>query len=264
MIRCDARGTLALRLDEIRNRLGLNEINLAGENIGSGSWTPEKKREILQSRIRVGKAVTDAIRIANDRPGVLIQASAIGFYGDRADEVLTESSAAGSGFLAEVTRAWELSSAEVENIGVRRVIIRTSPVLHPGGGSLPQMMRPFKYFVGGVIGSGRNWFSWIHLDDETGAIKFLLNKSDARGIFNLAVPAPVLMKDFFKALASRMNRPSWLKVPSVVMKGLLGEKADELIFSSKRVMPESLIKAGYLFRFPDIEAALNDLFRRPA
>ncbi len=237
-------------------------INLAGENVGQGSWTPEKKRAILESRVQAGKAVTDAIRMTADRPKTLVQASAIGYYGDRSDEVLNESSAAGDGFLAEVTREWERSSKDVETLGVRRVIIRTSPVLHQSGGSLPQMMLPFRYFIGGVIGSGTNWFSWIHLNDEIGAIRFLLNDSYACGVFNLASPSAIRMQDFLKTLGGHMKRPTWFKTPAFVMRLLLVEKSDELIFSSKRVTPERLLNAGYQFLFPNIENALNDIFRR--
>lgn len=237
-------------------------VNLAGENIGKGSWTSDKKRSILESRVSAGETVTRAISLARNRPKTLIQASAIGFYGDRADAILDESASNGEGFLAQVTREWERSSEAVETLGVRRVIIRTSPVLHRSGGSLPQMMLPFKYLIGGVIGSGMNWFSWIHLNDEIGAIRFLLNNDTLTGVFNLAAPAPVTMREFFKTLGRQMHRPSWLKTPAFIMKLLLGEKADELILSSKRVVPKRLLEAGYKFQFSDIESALEDIFTR--
>jgi hypothetical protein len=235
-------------------------VNLAGENIGEGRWTEEKKNRLLKSRIETGRAIVEAIKGMNKRPEVLIQASAIGYYGKCGDEILDESSAPGEGFLAEVTEKWEQSTREVLSFGVRRVIIRTSPVLGPFGGLLPQMIKPFRFFVGGVVGKGNEWFSWIHLDDEVGAIRFLIESKNQKDVFNLAAPNPIMTKDFFKTLGKVLKRPCWLKVPAPLMYILMGEKADELLFSSKRVMPKRLLEAGFKFNFSDIHSALRNIF----
>jgi len=234
-------------------------VNLVGENIGEGRWSEDKKDAILKSRTEAGKTIIEAINEMKRRPEVLIQASAIGYYGNRGDEILDESSAPGEGFLAEVTEKWEQSTREVESLGVRRVIIRTSPVLGPFGGLLPQMIKPFRFFVGGVVGKGNAWFSWIHLDDEIGAIRFLIEGKNQKGVFNLAAPNSIMTKDFFKTLGKVLKRPCWLRVPAPVMEILMGEKANELLFSSKRVLPKRLLEAGFKFIFSDIHSALRNI-----
>ena len=236
-------------------------VNLIGENLASGRWTKERKKSILESRLKAGKAVSMAIQLAQSKPKVVIQASAIGYYGSRSDEILDESSDPGEGFLSEVTVKWEDSTKEIEP-QVRRVIIRTGPVLGCEGGILSRLIRPFRFFVGGPPGSGKQWFSWIHLDDEVGAIRFLMEREDLQGVFNLTAPEQLMMKDFYHTLGKAMGRPSWLPVPGFVLRLLFGEMAQETILSGQKVVPMRLMKAGYEFVYPKAEAALEEIFAR--
>jgi len=236
-------------------------VNLIGENLASGRWTKERKKSILESRLKAGKAVSMAIQLAQSKPKVVIQASAIGYYGSRSDEILDESSDPGEGFLSEVTVKWEDSTKEIEP-QVRRVIIRTGPVLGCEGGILSRLIRPFRFFVGGPPGSGKQWFSWIHLDDEVGAIRFLMEREDLQGVFNLTAPEQLMMKDFYHTLGKAMRRPSWLPVPGFVLRLLFGEMAQETILSGQKVVPMRLMKAGYEFVYPKAEAALEEIFAR--
>jgi hypothetical protein len=235
-------------------------VNLAGENIGAGRWTEERKARIQGSRARAGAAVIDALRLASPRPKTLIQASAIGLYGPRGDEELDEASSTGEGFLAETVRVWEESTKEAETLGVRRVVIRSGLVLDKGGGVLPRFILPFKFFVGGKLGSGEQWISWIHRDDEVEAIRYLLGRSDLSGAFNLVAPAPVRMKEFARALGRAMKRPSRFSVPSFVLKRIFGQMAEETILSGQRVLPKALLREDFSFRYPDLEAALRPIF----
>jgi hypothetical protein len=242
-------------------------INLAGESIGGDSipalitkrWTSHRKKLILQSRLDGGKALTDAVRAATKKPDVFIQASAVGYYGSRGDEVLTEDSRPGSTFDSGVCQAWENSTSEVEHMGVRRVVIRTAGVaMSTGGGALPFMLLPFKLFAGGRLGTGRQWFSWIHMADEVGAIRFLIENPTASGVFNLSAPEPVKNADFSRILGRVMNRPSFLPVPEFALRLALGEKS-EMVLGSQKQLPIRLQQLGYKFRFPRVEEALRDL-----
>ncbi len=233
-------------------------VDLVGENLSSGRWTQKKKESILESRLNAGRAVTMAIQRVQSKPKVVVQASAIGYYGSRSDAILDESSGPGEGFLSEVAMKWEDSTKEVEP-STRRVIIRTSPVLGRGGGILSRLLPPFRFFLGGHPGSGRQWFSWIHLDDELGAIRFLLEREDLQGPFNLTAPEPLMMKDFYHTLGKAMRRPSWLPVPGFVLRLLFGEMAQETILSGQRVVPKRLLEAGYKFIYPKAEQALKEI-----
>jgi uncharacterized protein (TIGR01777 family) len=234
-------------------------INLAGENIGSGRWTPGKKRRILESRLNAGKAVVEAIKKVGNKPKVLIQASGIGIYGNRDDEILDEFSRPGSGFLTEVAKQWEGSTKKVESFGVRHVIIRTGVVLGADGGFLSRVILPFRLFVGGRLGSGNQWIPWIHLDDEVRAICFLMERQNLKGAFNLTAPNPLISKDFFNLLGKTIKRPSWLPVPGFLLSLLLGERARELILSGQRAMPKRLLESGYDFLYPDAKSALREI-----
>jgi uncharacterized protein (TIGR01777 family) len=234
-------------------------INLAGENIGSGRWTPGKKRRILESRLNAGKAVVEAIKKVGNKPKVLIQASGIGIYGNRDDEILDEFSRPGSGFLTEVAKQWEGSTKKVESFGVRHVIIRTGVVLGADGGFLSRVILPFRLFVGGRLGSGNQWIPWIHLDDEVRAICFLMERQNLQGAFNLTAPNPLISKDFFNLLGKTIKRPSWLPVPGFLLSLLLGERARELILSGQRAMPKRLLESGYDFLYPDAKSALREI-----
>ncbi len=235
-------------------------VNLAGENIAAGRWSPDQKKRIVDSRVQAGQAVCQTIREAADRPKALIQASAVGFYGLREDELLTEDSAPKSGsFLAETAAAWEQSTEEVLSLGVRRVVVRTGLVLGRNGGALPRMLMPFKFFVGGSLGSGRQWVSWIHLRDEVGAIMHLLQQDTAAGPYNLVAPNPLIMKHFAQAIGKAMGRPALFTAPTYALRMALGRMADELLLSGQRVSCQRLLDSGYVFAFPVIDQALGDL-----
>lgn len=234
-------------------------VNLAGENIGSSRWTPQKKQSILQSRLDAGRAVVEAVESVEKRPEVVIQASAIGCYGSRADELIDENSSPGEGFLASVAKEWELSTQKVESLNVRRVIIRSGVVLDRKGGAFLRLLKPFRLFAGGPLGSGRQWFSWIHLADELEAILFLIRREDLQGVFNLTAPESLIQKDFARLLGKILKRPSWLPVPDFILRLFLGEMAEEMLLVSQRVTPRGLLEAGFSFRYPQMELALRKI-----
>ncbi len=234
-------------------------VNLAGENIGSGRWTSKRKQSILQSRLDAGKAVVEAVEFASVKPRVVVQASAVGFYGSRGNDSIDESSSPGEGFLAAVAREWEESTQEVESFGVRRVVIRSGVVLGAEGGALLQLLKPFRLFAGGPLGSGRQWFSWIHIEDEVNAILFLLKREDLKGVFNLSAPHPLLQKDLARLIGKIMRRPSWFPTPGFMLRAILGEMAKEMLLVSQRVAPKRLLQAGYRFLYPEAEHALKDI-----
>jgi uncharacterized protein (TIGR01777 family) len=236
-------------------------LNLAGESIAGGRWNAERKRRIRASRLDAGGAVVDAVRqaaAAGRAPAVLLQASGVGYYGDAGDRVLTEDDPPGHDFLGEVSVAWEASTAAVEALGVRRVLLRTGVVLERAAGALPKMLLPFRLGIGGPLGSGRQWFPWIHVADEAAAILFLLAAAAARGPYNLTAPQPVTNRALASALGRQLHRPSLLPTPGLALRLALGEMADALL-RSQRVVPRNLLAAGYRFRFPDLAAALHDL-----
>jgi uncharacterized protein (TIGR01777 family) len=236
-------------------------VNLAGDNLAQGRWTRSKKDRILQSRTDAGAAVVEAVRAAGTKPKVLIQASAIGAYGRRDDEELDESSSGGTGFLADVVRGWEESTKDVESFGVRRAVIRSGLVLGKGGGAWPRLVLPFRFFAGGPLGNGRQGFSWISLEDEVRAVRFLIERDELAGIFNLTAPQPLRQKEFCRVVGKVMRRPCWLPVPAVVLKVLFGEKARETLLAGPRVLPRRLLAAGFEFRHPDAAAAVAATLR---
>ena len=231
-------------------------VNLAGANLSAKRWSPEFKKEILESRVATTRALVEAIDKAARKPRVLVNASAVGFYGSRGDETLDEGGAPGSDFLSGVVQAWE---AEAQKSAVRSVQIRTGIVLSTKGGALQPMLPPFKAFVGGPIGSGKQWFPWIHLADEVGAILWCLDH-EVSGPVNLVAPGIVNMKDFAKALGRALHRPSAFPLPGAALKLLLGEFA-EVVLDGQRAVPKKLFDAGFRFRFTDVNEALADLFR---
>jgi len=238
-------------------------VNLAGENLaGQGflpaRWTPERKALIRNSRLDAGAAVLAAVTAARAKPRVVVQASGIGHYGFRGDEVLTEADGPGDDFLAQLTVAWEASTAAVTEQGVRHVSIRTGVVLSPDEGALKQLLLPFKLFVGGPMGSGRQGFSWIHPADEVGAIRFLIENEAAQGPFNLCAPQPLTNAEFARVLGRVLGRPSWLPVPGFALKLALGEVAT-MVLEGQKALPKKLLDLGFRFRFPDAESALRDL-----
>ncbi len=232
-------------------------VNLAGESIGKGRWTSNRKDAILQSRLEPASALVDAILLCKRPPKTLVQASAVGVYGT-GTETMLESSNPGSDFLARLAVQWEGSTKKVESHGVRRVVIRTGLVLQKGEGVLPQLMMPFQFLVGGPTGTGKQFYSWIHIEDEVGAILFLLENPACNGVYNLTAPNPCSNEEFGKTLARILKKPYWLPLPGVALKLVLGEMST-LVLEGQRVLPYRLQEAGYDFKFPTLEAALKDL-----
>lgn len=236
-------------------------VHLAAANLADAPWTDERKKIIRASRVDSGRAVVEAFEAADRKPGVLVQASAVGYYGTHDDErVLTEESEPGSDFLADVCREWEASTGPVERLGVRRVIIRTGVMFDPQGGAFPRLMMPFRFFVGGPVGSGSQWMSWIHHQDTVSAIRFLIENEAARGPFNLTAPGPVRNREFARALGRQLKRPSFMPAPAFVLERLYGEMAT-VVLEGQRVMPKRLQELGYPFMFPDLDAALLSLVK---
>ncbi|MGQ9768087.1 MAG: TIGR01777 family oxidoreductase [Anaerolineae bacterium] len=238
-------------------------VNLAGENLSGGGfpparWTPERKALIRSSRLDAGAAVTEAVTAATTRPRVVIQSSGIGHYGSRDDKVLTEADPPGDDFLARLTVEWEASTAAVADQGVRHVSIRTGVVLSPDEGALKQLLLPFKFYVGGPMGSGRQGFSWIHPADEVAAIRFLIENERASGPFNLCAPEPLSNAEFARVLGKVLGRPAWLPVPGIALRLALGEVAT-MVLDGQKALPKKLLDLGFRFRFPDAESALWDL-----
>ena len=235
-------------------------VNLAGASIGRPPWTETYKQRILSSRLNAGKAVVAAVTAASNKPGVVIQSSGVGYYGLHADDVVTEQTPAGTDFLARVSVVWEASTAAVESMGTRQVVVRTGLVLSAAGGVLPLLALPFRFFAGGPIGSGRQYMPWIHMADEVAALRFLIEHEAAHGAFNLAAPQPVSNKEFSRALGHALHRPALLPAPAFAMKLALGEMAELLLLGGQRIMPARLQQLGFQFRFNALDAALRDLY----
>ncbi len=241
-------------------------INLAGQSIAGESlpailtqkWTPEVKKRIQQSRVNAGNALVAAIESSSVKPPVFIQASAVGYYGPGGDAELPEAAPAGKDFLAETCQLWEDSTAKLDVLGVRRVIIRTGLILASTGGILPMLLLPFKLFAGGTLGSGKQFVPWIHIDDEVNAIRFLLTNEDARGAYNLTAPNPLTQREQAKVIGRLLRRPSFIPVPGFALKLALGEKST-LILDGQRAIPQKLQFEGFEFKFDEFESALSDL-----
>ncbi|MBP6833159.1 MAG: TIGR01777 family oxidoreductase [Deltaproteobacteria bacterium] len=231
-------------------------VNLAGESIGAKRWDAEYKAAILESRVSTTRRVVDAIGAAGRRPQVLINASAVGFYGPRGDEEVTEATPSGDDFLSGVCREWEREAERVSSFGAREVRMRLGVVLGDGGGSLEKMLLPFKMFVGGPVGDGRQWFSWVHLADVVGAIVWALDHPTLHGAVNVTAPEPVRFRDFAEALGRRLRRPSWLPVPAFALRLAMGQMA-EVVVTGQRAVPAALIADGYSFKYSRIDDALT-------
>ena len=234
-------------------------VHLAGESL-VGRWTNEKKSAIRDSRVLGTRHLTAALAQAEVRPSVLVCASAIGFYGDRGDEVLGEKSPIGRGFLPEVCREWEEATQAAREAGIRVVNIRIGLVLSAKGGALANMLKPFKLGLGGRIGSGQQWWSWIHVDDIVGGIHHALRSGALAGAVNLVAPNAVRNAEFAKVLASVLRRPAIFPVPEFALRLVFGKQAaEEMLLASQRVQPGKLGASGYTFRFRELRAALVDL-----
>jgi uncharacterized protein (TIGR01777 family) len=238
-------------------------VNLAGARLAGPNplklrWTEKRKNLICDSRFQAGQAVSEAVEAVSKKPEVVVQASGIDFYAT-GDGIATEESPGGEDFLSHIcTDCWEISTEPVEGLGVRRVIIRTGPVLHPNSGPLPPMVLQSKLFLGGPLGTGRQWFSWIHPADVVAGIRFLIDHPEANGAFNLCAPNPLTNAEFSKVLGRVLRRPSSLPVPAFVLKLLFGEMSSTLLYGV-RAVPARLQSMGYPFRFPDVDIALKDL-----
>ncbi len=235
-------------------------VHLAGENI-AGRWTEKKKANIEKSRVQGTKLLSESLAKLNKRPEVLIAASATGYYGDRGDEILNEESAPGEGFLADVSLKWENATEAANEAGIRVFNLRIGMVLGLGGGALQKMLLPFKIGLGGKIGDGKQYWSWIAIDDLIGIIYYLLSKEDLSGPVNAVAPNPVTNSEFTFALGRVLKRPTIFPLPAFVARGLFGEMADGTMLSSARVTPQKLLDLGYKFKYPKLEQALNSILR---
>lgn len=230
-------------------------VNLAGENIAQ-RWTTAAKRRIRESRVNGMRALAAAMR--ESPPNVLVSASAVGYYGSRGDEILTEISEAGSDFLAQICQEWEREAREAQKLGIRVALLRFGMVLGGEGGALPRMLPPFKLGVGGRLGSGSQWMSWIHIADLCDLILFALREPAVSGGLNATSPNPVTNAHFTRALAGVLHRPALFHVPAFALKTILGEMA-QVLLASQRAVPDRVLRAGFVFQHPEIGAALRDV-----
>lgn len=235
-------------------------VNLAGAGIADARWTDKRKELILNSRLDAGKAVVEAVKQATSKPQVILQASAVGYYGDSRANICTENTPAGNDFPAEVSKQWEPSTADVEEMGVRRVTTRIGVVFSMDGGALPKLVMPFKMFAGGPLGDGSQWTSWIHIDDCVRGMKFLLEDQSAQGVYNLTASIPVMNYYIAERIGTVLEKPALLPAPRFPIRMIFGEMST-IILDGQRVMPERLIKQGFKFKYADVETALRDLLQ---
>ena len=232
-------------------------INLAGESISGKLWTKKQKQRILNSRVDLAEKISRALNKAKNKPKQIIQSSAIGYYGNDTVAVCDESSNKGDGFLSDVCERWE-SALQIQDHSVRKVIIRTGVVLGGDSGMMPKLLFPIKYFMGSVFGKGDNMVSWIHVNDLVNAIEYLI-RNGSSGVYNLTAPNPISSKDMNRAIAKRLKRPLWFRIPKFILKIIFGEMADELLLANQNVLPKRLLKTSFRFRFSKIEDAIQDI-----
>ncbi|MBI2427255.1 MAG: TIGR01777 family protein [Ignavibacteriales bacterium] len=233
-------------------------INLVGKNVVEQRWNEKAKQEIYDSRVIPTKLIVDAIQQARSKPSLLISASAVGYYGDRDNEVITEESFGGNDYLAYVVREWEGAAYRAEQYGVRVATPRTGLVLAKNGGMIAKMLLPFRMFVGGPIGNGKQFLPWIHINDVVRGFLYPVENINFRGVYNLVSPNPVTMKEFARTFGNVLRRPSWAPVPSFVLTALFGE-GGKVILSGQRAVPKKLLSAGYQFLFSDLKTALQNI-----
>jgi len=231
-------------------------INLAGESVVARRWTKRQKQRIMDSRVGTTKALVEAIRRASQKPSVLISASAVGYYGPKRDEVLSEDAKPGADFLAWVCQQWEAAAQTATPLGVRVVCLRIGLVLARDGGALARMVPPFQWFMGGSLGSGRQWVSWVHRDDLVSLIQWALQNPRASGALNATAPNPVTMKEFAGALGRVLHRPAFMPVPAFALRLMLGDMA-EMLLTGQRVVPDVALRLGFAFKHPRLPEALN-------
>ncbi len=232
-------------------------VHLAGDNVASESWSAEKKRKIKESRTVGTRVLVDALKQLKNPPKHFISASAVGFYGDGKDEILDERSAKGAGFLPEVCDQWEIEAKKAESFGARVVCMRIGVVLAKDGGALEKMLTPFRFGVGGTIGSGKQWMSWIAIDDIISIVHFFLDNKNLHGAFNLTAPNPATNAKFTKTLGTILNRPTVLPLPAFAVKLMFGEMGETLLLQGARILPKRLLDAGYKFQFTDLKSAMK-------
>ena len=236
-------------------------IHLAGANIADKRWTSRYKKKIYDSRILSTQSLIRAISKAQSRPSVFISSSASGFYGDAGEELLTEESISGNDFLSGVCKAWEAEAEKVEHFKIRRVSVRTGIALCSSGGALKKMLLPYKLFLGGPLGNGKQWFPWIHIDDLVNIYLFSLDNASITAAINAASPNPVTMNEYARSLGSVLHRPSLFRVPKLALSLILGEAADA-VTASQKIIPQKLLANGFKFKFDNLESALYDFLRQ--
>lgn len=236
-------------------------VHLAGASIAEGRWSPARKEILRRSRVDATRHLVAGLRKLQRKPRVLVSASAVGFYGNRGDEVLTESSLPGNDFLAQICCNWESEVEQAEESGIRTVSLRFGIILAANGGALKRMLPPFRLGLGGRLGNGRQWMSWLTLDEVVSIIRFAIEKNSLSGPVNAVSPNPVTNSHFTSILGSALHRPALFPAPRPVLRLALGEMADALLFSSQRVIPQKLQSSGYQFRHSDLKEAFQSLFR---
>jgi uncharacterized protein (TIGR01777 family) len=234
-------------------------VNLAGENLSAGRWTRRRREALLQSRLDGIRSIAEALHGLSGKPVTLIQASAVGFYGPRGDETLSEASVAGNGYLSEIAERCENHASLLAGAAVRVVSIRTGIVLGREAGLLPLLFTPLRLGFGGFPGHGDQWISWIHVEDEVRAISHLLGHGDLNGPFNLCAPEPLPMRDFVRLGGKLLHRPVWFPLPASLLRIIFGEMADEALLTGQRVLPSKLMEAGFVFSYPTAESAMRNL-----
>jgi uncharacterized protein (TIGR01777 family) len=237
-------------------------VNLVGESISSGRWNEARMKRLRDSRVVATRALVDVLRGLPARPRVFISASGVGFYGDRGDEILTEVSAGGKGFTAELGRDWEAEAGKAAEIGMRVVILRSGLVLSKDGGILKKILPPFRLGLGGKIGGGSQWMPWIHLDDEIGLIRHAMEHEAVQGPLNLVAPEPVTNGEFVRTLGETLGRPTVLTAPAFALRMAFGAMTDELLLASQRAMPVRTMETGYTFQHPLLREALGELLAK--
>ena len=239
-------------------------VHLSGANISGGRWTPARKQILRSSRVDTTRVLVDSLSRLSRKPRVFVSASAVGYYGSRGDEVLTESMQPGTDFLSALARDWETEASRAQSSGIRTVMLRFGVILSSEGGALPRMMTPFKFGVGGPLGGGEQWMSWIALDDVIGIVRLAIANAQLSGPVNVVAPNPVRNRDFSRVLAMVLHRPAIFSAPRFVLRLALGEMANALLLVSQRAHPAKLLAMGYRFRFDDLGTALGEIVDRKA
>jgi uncharacterized protein (TIGR01777 family) len=263
VLRWDAKtiGEWAQQLESCDAVVNLTGENLSGKGYFPKRWTKERKSILRESRVDSGNVLSEAIEMATTKPSVFVQASGINYYGTRQNKILTEEDQSGDDFLANLGKEWETSSQAVEKLGLRRIVVRNGIVLSTKGGALPSIVLPYRLWVGGPLGNGQQVYSWIHIFDEVNAIQFLIHNPQARGVYNLTSPKPLTNAEFGRTVGKVIRRPHYFPIPAIAMQIAFGEVA-MTVLEGLQAIPKRLLEAGFVFKFPDLEDALKDLYRK--